>query len=125
MSAPAREGPVLDEATLQRLRELDPGGRTGLLARLFHAYESSALRLLDQLAVARQQVDLPAIRHVTHTLKSSSASIGALHLSQLCAAAEVSARDAQTDGIDEQLDAMRTELDDVLKTIRHPPDPLA
>jgi len=74
--------PVLDEEALQRLRELDPGGRNHLLERVLRAFETSVLRLGPQLVAARQRNDMQGIRHVVHTLKSSSASIGDSHLAR-------------------------------------------
>jgi len=78
-------GSVLDEEALRRLSELDPTGANHLLERVFQAFEASALRLLPQMHEALRKADYPGVRHVVHTLKSSSASIGALALSGLCA----------------------------------------
>lgn len=100
----------LDPGAVTRLRELDPTGASGLIERVLHAFEDSVARLSPTLSQARSTGDLQTIRHVAHTLKSSSASIGALKLSQLCADIEVMARQSLTQGIDEQLDAMMEEL---------------
>ena len=75
----------LDPDALRRLRELDPKGENHLLERVARAFETSLSRLLPQLSEAGQQHDLATVAHVAHTLKSSSASIGALKLSQMCA----------------------------------------
>ena len=75
----------LDPDALRRLRELDPKGENHLLERVARAFETSLSRLLPQLIEAGQQQDLATVAHVAHTLKSSSASIGALKLSQMCA----------------------------------------
>ncbi len=75
----------LDPDALRRLRELDPKGENHLLERVARAFETSLARLLPQLSEAGQQQDLATVAHVAHTLKSSSASIGALKLSQMCA----------------------------------------
>jgi len=109
--------PVLDEDALQRLRELDPGGRNRLLERVLLAFEASVLRLAPQLADARRRDDMLGIRHVVHTLKSSSASIGALHLSQLCAQIETTIRLENGDDLDAQIDALGAALDSVLQAI--------
>jgi len=77
--------PLLDPDALSRLRELDPKGENHLLERVARAFETSLSRLLPQLSEAEQQHDLATVAHVAHTLKSSSASIGALKLSQMCA----------------------------------------
>jgi two-component system, sensor histidine kinase and response regulator len=111
-------GAVLDEQALDKLRELDPKGQNGLLDRVFKAFDSSAVRLMGQLAEARLTNDLHAIRHVTHTLKSSSASIGAMKLSRLCADIESMVRQSNSDGLPERLDVMDGEVDVVLAAVR-------
>jgi HPt (histidine-containing phosphotransfer) domain-containing protein len=95
---------ILDGAALDRLRELDPTGAAGLLPRVLSAFETSVARLLPELAQARANGDLQAIGRVAHTLKSSSASIGALRLSALCAECEQLARESRGEGMEEGLD---------------------
>lgn len=87
---------VLDEGALGKLRELDPDGRAGIVARVMRTYEQSLSKTLAALAQASGSMDQVAIRHHAHTLKSSSASIGALALSGLCAQAEAMARESRT-----------------------------
>lgn len=103
---------LLDPEAIRRLRELDPSGGNKLLERVVQAFSSSLERLLPDLARARETdpPDLAVVRHVSHTLKSSSASLGAMALSARCADIEAAARDGQTDGLSTQLDAM---LDDI------------
>ncbi|MEF7613082.1 Hpt domain-containing protein [Aquincola sp. MAHUQ-54] len=100
---------MLDEAALNRLRELDPAGQMGLVLRVLRTFDSSMAKLLIQLEQARAAEDFQAIKHVAHTLKSSAASVGALHLSQLCAEIERNVRELQTASLSTQLDAMVTE----------------
>jgi len=76
---------VLDPVALARLEELDPTRANDLLGRVLKAFQSSAARLMPQLDTARHAGDHATVRLVAHTLKSSSASIGALALSALCA----------------------------------------
>ena len=83
---------VLDATALGRLAELDPKGDSRLLERVLEAFQGSVARLRPQLDAARRSGDRSAIRLVAHTLKSSSASIGAVRLSQLCAQVETSIR---------------------------------
>ena len=110
--------PVLDEEALQRLRELDPGGRNRLLERVLRAFEASVLRLAPQLAQARERSDIQGIRHVVHTLKSSSASIGARRLSRLCAEIEVIVRQDVPEGLAPLLDDVDCELAVVLQALQ-------
>ena len=110
--------PVLDEEALERLRELDPGGRNRLLERVLRAFESSIGRLGPQLAEARQRNDREGIRQVVHTLKSSSASIGALRLSRLCAEIEAAVRQEAPEGLAALLDDVDRELEVVLQAVQ-------
>lgn len=90
---------ALDADALARLSALDPGGRNGVVKRVFLAYAGSLDKLMAQLLAARAAQDLPSIRHVVHTLKSSSASIGALEFSMRCAEVEMMIRQQQTEGL--------------------------
>ena len=93
-SVPATPDPVpLDAAALSRLRELDPDGRHGVLQRVLTAFETSLARMLVQLAAELQDGDAGVISAVAHTLKSSSASVGALPLARACAEVERRLRD--------------------------------
>jgi HPt (histidine-containing phosphotransfer) domain-containing protein len=78
----------LDDAALARLRELDPDGRHGVLRRVLQAFETSLVRMLAQLAAERSDGDAGVVAGVAHTLKSSSASVGALQLAAACADVE-------------------------------------
>lgn len=109
---------VLDAQALERLRELDPKGENRLIERVLQAFETSVARLGPQLEASRRSGDLAGIRHVAHTLKSSSASIGALTLSQHCAAVEAMIRQQSTDELDTSLTALSAELDAVLQALR-------
>jgi HPt (histidine-containing phosphotransfer) domain-containing protein len=116
---------LLDAEALDRLRELDPTGKSRLLERVLRAFHSSATRLALQFGEARKKDDMPAVRHVVHTLKSSSASIGALALARLCAEIEASIRAEAFAGLPERLDAMDRELAAVLQAVTpmlSPPD---
>ena len=109
--------PVLDPAALARLAELDPKGENRLLERVLKAFQTSVARLRPQAEAARHSGDRAAIRLVVHTLKSSSASIGAMHLSRLCAQIEAAIRlDPQAD-LDADLDALGAALEVVLDAI--------
>jgi HPt (histidine-containing phosphotransfer) domain-containing protein len=110
--------PPLDAEALQRLSELDPGGRHGLLPKVLRTFDGSTRRLLDQLQTARAADDLDGQRMVAHTLKSSSMSVGALHLSQLCADAEQLVREQHTEGLGAVLDELETEGRQLLATLQ-------
>ena len=101
----------MDAAALDRLRELDPQGHNGLLERVVKAFQDSLARLMPQLRDALAAGDAKGVRHVAHTLKSSSASIGALRLSRLCAELEAAVRGGESEGLRERVDALGSEVD--------------
>ena len=108
---------LLDLQALERLRALDPGGTAGLLGRVLGTYTASLARLVEQLRQARRSADVQAQRHVAHTLKSSSASVGALKLSALCADIEDRMRD-DPPATDVQFDALISEAEHLLVHLR-------
>jgi hypothetical protein len=116
-SASAACAAVLDADALERLRELDPSGKSRLVDRVLRAFESSAWRLARQFSEAREAGDLQSIRHVVHTLKSSSASIGALVLARMCGEIETAIRTGGDAALPERLDAMDRELAAVLQAV--------
>ena len=119
-AAAARSGAsaVLDPEALQRLRELDPTGASKLLTRVVNAFTGSTGRLLSQLQAARAGPDLTAVRHVAHTLKSSSSSVGAVKLSLLCAEMEALAREGRSDGLEDAIAALCLEVPVVLDALK-------
>ncbi|MDP9043606.1 MAG: Hpt domain-containing protein [Pseudomonadota bacterium] len=114
VSAPVAE---LDAVALARLVELDPTGRNQLLERVLQAFQTSVARLRPQLDAARLVGERAAIRLVAHTLKSSSASIGALRLSQLCAQVETAIRLDPDADLANLLDELDRALDGALQAI--------
>ena len=112
---PASPNALLDPEAIRRLRELDPSGGNKLLERVVQAFSNSLERLLPDLARAREggTLDLQVVRHVSHTLKSSSASLGAMGLSARCADIEAMARDGDVQRLPEQLDAMLQDIQQV------------
>jgi HPt (histidine-containing phosphotransfer) domain-containing protein len=108
---------TLDAEALARLAALDPTGESQLLGRVLNAFQSSIARLMPQLDAARRSADRAAIRLVAHTLKSSSASIGALALSRLCAQVETAIRLDTTGDLDADIDAMTEAIDTTLRAI--------
>lgn len=108
---------ALDADALGRVMALDPSGESRLLERVLNAFQSSAARLGSQLEAARVGGDRNAIRLVAHTLKSSSASIGALALSALCAKVEAAIRTDAIAELDTDIPAMNAELELTLQAI--------
>ena len=83
----------LDAAAQARLRELDPQGRHGVVVRVLQAFEGSLKRMMAQLRAQRDSGgDAAQVLALVHTLKSSSASVGALTLAAACTEVETRLR---------------------------------
>ena len=80
--------PPIDPLSIERLRQLDPTGKQGVVERVLRAYEASLSRHLDDVAQALVAHDADRMARAAHTLKSSSAAVGALAFSQQCADVE-------------------------------------
>ena len=100
---------VLDAQALAGLTMLDPTGANKLVQRVLSTYHASLGRLLQQIADGQARTDHAAVRLAAHTLKSSSASIGALDLSRLCASAEQAIRDGQLDTVTPIIQGLQAE----------------
>lgn len=117
------EAPGLDRQALARLQELDPDGRHGVVQRVLQAFETSLTRMLVQLQgeLGAQHADVVAT--VAHTLKSSSASVGALSLSRACAEVEAKLRGGDHAGLDRDITRLISEGEAALQAagaILHP-----
>ncbi|MGR6807307.1 response regulator [Sphaerotilus natans] len=92
---PEPQPELLDPQAMKRLYDLDPGGRNQLVRRVMQAFDASIGRLLPMLEPGPLGHDPAAVRHVTHTLRSSAASLGALRLAALCGECEQALRQGQ------------------------------
>jgi hypothetical protein len=115
--------PVLDAACMAELRALDPDGKAQLVKRVLATYQASLAKLAAQLQVARGDGAWDQVSRVAHTLKSSSASIGALALSSLCADIERLLRAGDSASALSLIDQFQAEVlrvdDAVRQTLQH------
>ena len=111
MSTATPTGPAdarpLDQDALSRLRRF---GGAKLLHEMISLYVQSAPGRLAAAEAGLAAGDAIAIESAFHSLKSSSAQLGALRLSRLCEEAEIMARDGTLTGIAALLAASREEL---------------
>jgi HPt (histidine-containing phosphotransfer) domain-containing protein len=101
---------VLDEACMAELRALDPDGKAQLVRRVLAAYQASLAKQLAQMRASRAAGDWEQVARAAHTLKSSSASVGALALSALCADIERQVREGDAAAVAPRLDAFDREV---------------
>lgn len=119
-SAPLVPLATLDAAALSRLRELDPDGRHGVLTRVLAAFETSLARMLVQLRAqcdAGDAGDPGVVAGVAHTLKSSSASVGALALAASCAEVERRLRSGAPGNLQAEIERLVNEGEAALRAV--------
>jgi CheY-like chemotaxis protein/HPt (histidine-containing phosphotransfer) domain-containing protein len=90
--APVKAAEVLDRQVLDQLSKVPK-----LLARVINLYLVESPKLVQQLKQAARASDAPEIARSAHSLKSSSANVGARMLSRYCEDIESSARRADTE----------------------------
>ena len=92
--ADGARGSDLDPEAIARIRRLDPDGQSGLLARLLRTYLDALARELDRITLALDGGALEEAAQRAHTLKSSSASVGASAVASAAAELEQAVRSA-------------------------------
>ncbi|WP_175974197.1 response regulator [Burkholderia sp. BCC1047] len=85
---------VIDQKALDALRALQRPGRPDVLTRIIDQFAADAPRLIRDMHAAVEAGDADALKLAAHTLKSSSANVGAHLLSARCRAIEQLARAA-------------------------------
>ena len=91
-SHPSSPGAVLDLTVIQGLRELGGEDEPNLVLELIDLYLLDAPQRIAEIRHALATGDWKLLERAAHTLKSSSANIGARGLSQLCTELEREAR---------------------------------
>ncbi len=102
----------LDLNVIQTLRELPAGGER-LVGRLVHVYLEDAPDNIDALHAALEKDDAGAVAFAAHSLKSSSANLGARRIAALAAEVEQSARSGSLAGCEQRLRDIRAAYADV------------
>lgn len=106
--------PAISAQEFQNLVEMVGADMPEVVIDLLDTYLQESAHLVDALVTAQQQADVAAMLRPAHSLKSSSATLGATQLSRLCAALETYAR-GNSPGLDVPtvVDAIAHEFDRV------------
>ncbi|MBK7875093.1 MAG: Hpt domain-containing protein [Planctomycetes bacterium] len=106
-SGSAAAAGVLDAAVLQSLKDLGGEDDPGLFFELIDLFLQDAPQRMNEIRRGLEQGDIHLLERAAHTLKSSSANIGALSLSTLCRRMEEQARKHENAGLAELYDSSR------------------
>jgi HPt (histidine-containing phosphotransfer) domain-containing protein len=115
-SAPATA--LIDLAAIEVIRDMERRGATRLLERLVSTYVSTAARLVAQAAYALRAGDAMSLQHAAHTLKSSSANLGAIGLSRRFGDLERHARSGALDEARGMWPATQAEYEQVVQALK-------
>ncbi len=100
----------IDQEVLDKIRTLERNGAPHLVSRLVGLYLQGTLPLIERMKQARADDDYEALRAAAHTLKSSSANVGAMKLQGLCKELESRARDRRVEDALERIEHIEREF---------------
>jgi len=98
--------PVLDHGVLADLRAAT-GDDDAFVIELVEAYVTEGATNLEGILAAAAAGDPAAIVRPAHTLKSSSASLGAMRLAAICRAIEEAGREGRADSLGADADLVQ------------------
>jgi HPt (histidine-containing phosphotransfer) domain-containing protein len=97
---------IIEPTALQRIAAMERPGRRGLLERVATLFIETSNKQLDALREAVARGDLDAVRLVCHSLKSSSANVGAEALADIAAQIEHAAAASDAAGVSLLIDSI-------------------
>jgi CheY-like chemotaxis protein/HPt (histidine-containing phosphotransfer) domain-containing protein len=106
--APAAQGDCLDESIIASLRSMP--SVPPLLERVAAVYLECTPPQVEQARASLQAEDLETLTRAIHTLKSSSANVGAMRLSKMCAEYEARLRAGRPDDGVDRLSSIEAEF---------------
>jgi len=115
---PLAGGLTLDRTVLNALQVLHKEGSADFLVRIIDCYAVSSGKLMDSLRQSAAQRDALGVMHAVHSLKSSSASLGAAKLAAICDDLEIAARAEKLECIGELLESVESEYPLFLDALR-------
>ncbi|MEM1141621.1 MAG: response regulator [Pseudomonadota bacterium] len=103
-------GEVIDDTVIDRLRALDRPEAPDVSTRIIQAYLTDSPQVLKAMFDARDSDDRDGVSDAAHSLKSSSANVGALDFSALCEAIEVGAASLTLDELNQRVTQLQQEF---------------
>lgn len=100
---------VIDWQQLDSLRSIDPHGKTGIVGRAIGLFIDNAPKLIDEIRGFGSERDLTEVRRAAHSLKSSSASLGATIVAGLSKTIEQAAAQGDFEIIDATVGSLESE----------------
>jgi len=114
---PGEKSP-LDAKALNQIRALQQKGAPDLVGQVIQLYLTDAPRLKEAMEAAGLRGDGDGLRKAAHTLKSSSANVGAMGLADLCRELERIGRQGELENIGPMLNELEKEYRRVLAALQ-------
>lgn len=109
---------ILDRAALDNIRSLNNGAEPDVLGKVVSIYLRNSPQLLRSLNEAVTKCDESVIEQTAHSLKSSSAMLGALKLASLLTELEEAGRSLSDANRHELVQAVEAEFVQVCKALK-------
>jgi two-component system sensor histidine kinase/response regulator len=124
--APAGEGPqpaeevaaAIDPAALDQLRGMQTADGTELVAKIVQMFIAQTPSLFDSARAAHASGNARDLRRAAHTLKSTSATVGATNLARLAAALEFEADAGRIEQTPDMLALMQSDFERIVQALR-------
>ena len=106
----------IDFSVLKELEVLQEEGQPDVIGKIVKAYIDGSATLLSSLQENKEMVELQELQRISHTLKSSSANVGALSLAEMCRRLELECKSGREDNSEliEQIIAEYAEVKRIL-----------
>ncbi len=108
----------IDERVLDNYRRIQQSGQPDIIQRLVAIYLKSSPDILRRISDAGREGDMEQLWQSAHSLKSSSANLGATGLARLCETVEVMGRNKQGDNLPEMIEKIENEYFQVSRELR-------
>ena len=109
---------VLDQSVLASLRELQEAGDPDIVAEVGGLFIKHSPEKVDAIMQSVEKDDAKGLQLAAHSLKSSSAYIGAMRLSTLAMELEMMGRSNSLNGAKEKAQMLKDEFSLVMEAIR-------
>ena len=109
----------VDRSVLDTIRQLGQSTSGNILERVVNIYLQNTPELIETIRNSIENRQYKDLRMAAHTLKSSSANVGAIYVAELCKALEDMGRDEVLVGAEEKLRMLEEaipEVGEILKT---------
>ncbi len=111
--------PALDSVAFAQIAEISAQASAGFLSRLTLKFIETSASDIDNLVVMLSEGQSGEVRKLAHSLKGSSANLGAQQLAKLCHEIELAAAENSLEGIDVQLEDIKSERDRVVDALQN------